>query len=139
LREPNLDQPNAYPSWSVRRRSSKLNAELHGKSGLRMPCRYLELAKTIDPARLPMCAWIRRTLQLAIILFATAGLMLSANAQKTELRDPSGNLLGYTQWEGNRTVLRDKAGNPHGSWQQEGSWLVHRDNAGNLLDRQQMK
>ena len=62
-----------------------------------------------------------------------------ARAQRTESRDPSGNLRGYVQQEGNRSVLRDNAGNPHGYWRQEGDWLVHRDNSGNLLDRQRIR
>ncbi len=63
-------------------------------------------------------------------------LAASASAQRTEFRDPAGNLLGYIQQENGRSVLRDPAGNPRGYWQKEGGWLVHRDNAGNLLDRQ---
>jgi hypothetical protein len=62
-----------------------------------------------------------------------------AQAQRTESRDPSGNLRGYVQQEGDRSVLRDKVGNPHGYWRQEGEWLVHRDNSGNLLDRQRIR
>ena len=63
---------------------------------------------------------------------------IPASAQRTELRDPSGNLRGYVEQQGSRSVLRDKAGNPHGYWQQEGGWRVHRDNAGNMLGREQI-
>jgi hypothetical protein len=72
-------------------------------------------------------------------LCALALVAVPASAQRTEFRDPAGNLRGYVQREGGRSVLRDNAGNPHGYWQQEGNSLVHRDNAGNLLDRQQIK
>ena len=62
-----------------------------------------------------------------------------AQAQRTESRDPSGNLRGYVQREGDRSVLRDNAGNPHGYWQREGDWLVRRDNSGDLLNRQRIR